>query len=169
MRPRAALPFLFFCLLTLVAIADVGAQSCGEIGGDYCSQNGSCPAGRHSLGSTYDCNPCCVTNQPSGPSCGALGGNYCSQGNNCPPGYANLGWTWDCNRCCLQGGQGMSGRYYTYSLADTNFSAIWGRGISSSDYNTYGHQYREATTIRSPSGRTATASGTAHFTHHEHK
>ncbi len=132
-------------------------QSCGEVGGDYCSQTGSCPAGRHSLGQTNDCNPCCRTNEPSGPSCGALGGNYCSQTGSCPAGYANLGGTWDCVRCCLRGGQSMSGVYYRYSDGGTNFSYIWGRGVTSSDYNTYGHQFRAVTTLTSPHGRSATA------------
>src|SRR5262249_33739621 len=126
------------------------AQTCGEIGGDWCSQDGSCPAGRHSLGQTSDCRPCCQTNEPTGPSCGELGGNYCSTTAGCPAGYANLGATWDCTRCCLQGGAGMSGVYYKYSDGGTNFSYIWGRGITSSDYNTYGHQYREVTTLTSP-------------------
>jgi len=134
------------------------AQSCGEIGGDWCSQTGSCPAGRHSLGRTSDCNPCCRTNEPSGPSCGELGGNYCSPTSSCPAGYANLGSTWDCTRCCLRGGQGMSGVYYRYSDGGTSFSYIWGRGVTSSDYNTYGHQFRAVTTLTSPHGRSATVS-----------
>src|SRR5262249_31340246 len=86
-------------------------------------------------------------------SCGELGGNYCSQTTSCPGGYANLGATWDCAPCCLRGGQGMSGVYYRYSDGGTNFSYIWGRGITSSDYNTYGHQFRAVTTLTSPRGR----------------
>jgi hypothetical protein len=139
--------------------AVLAAQTCGEIGGDWCSQNGACPVGRHSLGETQDCRPCCQTNAPSGPSCGELGGNYCSQTTSCPAGYVSLGSTWDCNRCCLQGGRGMSGNYYKYSDGGTNFSIIWGRGITSSDYNTYGHQFREVTTLTSPHGRIVTLSG----------
>jgi hypothetical protein len=138
------------------AAAPLEAQSCGEIGGDWCSQTGSCPAGRHSLGRTSDCNPCCRTNEPSGPSCGELGGNYCSQTSSCPAGYASLGTTWDCTRCCLRGGPSMSGVYYRYSNGGTNFSYIWARGITSSDYNTYGHQFRAVTTLTSPHGRSAT-------------
>jgi hypothetical protein len=72
------------------------AKSCGEMGGDYCSQSNSCPGGYDSLGKSYDCAPCCR----KGPSCGALGGNYCSQGGSVPAGYENLGVTWDCNPCC---------------------------------------------------------------------
>ena len=37
----------------------VPGQSCGSIGGDVCSQDGTCPSGTTSLGDTYDCKPCC--------------------------------------------------------------------------------------------------------------
>src|SRR5712691_9438464 len=80
------------------------AQSCGELGGDYCSQSGGCPEGYDSLGATYDCNPCCRQQPPPdpGPSCGAVGGDYCSQSGGCPEGYDSLGATYDCNPCCRQ-------------------------------------------------------------------
>lgn len=101
-------------------------QSCEAMGGDYCSQSGSCPAGSDSLGQSADCNPCCRTCASSGcpadscgwqldncgntiwcgsclPSCGAMGGDYCSQSGSCPPGYDNLGQSWDCTPCCRQG------------------------------------------------------------------
>ncbi len=61
----------------------------------------------------------------------------------------------------------MTGSVYTYSASGTDFSILWGRGITDSDYNTYGHQYRETTTIRSPRGRTATASGSRSTSHSE--
>ncbi|HSN56112.1 MAG TPA: hypothetical protein VLT32_15665 [Candidatus Sulfomarinibacteraceae bacterium] len=70
--------------------------SCGETGGDYCSQTGSCPAGYASLGSTYDCGPCCRSLD----SCGEMGGNYCSQTGSCPAGYNSLGASFDCSPCC---------------------------------------------------------------------
>ena len=101
------------------------APSCGEMGGDYCSQTGSCPGGYNSLGASNDCNPCCKTKPctstgcPAGscgwrtdncgtsiycgecaPTCGAMGGDYCSQNNGCPGGYSNLGQSSDCKRCC---------------------------------------------------------------------
>jgi hypothetical protein len=74
--------------------------SCGAIGGDYCG-SGGCPTGYDSLGTTYDCNPCCKSQPPPdpGPSCGAIGGDYCGSGG-CPAGYAALGSTYDCNPCC---------------------------------------------------------------------
>src|SRR5712691_5728828 len=43
------------------------AQSCGAVGGDYCSQSGGCPEGYDSLGATYDCNPCCRQQPPPPP------------------------------------------------------------------------------------------------------
>jgi hypothetical protein len=70
--------------------------SCGELGGDYCSQWGYCPTGYDDLGVTWDCNPCCH----QGPACGAIGGDYCSQSGSCPAGYDSLGGTWDCHPCC---------------------------------------------------------------------
>jgi hypothetical protein len=76
--------------------------SCGELGGDYCSQSGACPAGRSSLGQTHDCNPCCASEPPPDPglSCEGLGGNYCSHTGACPAGHDTLGQTPDCNPCC---------------------------------------------------------------------
>jgi hypothetical protein len=71
-------------------------SSCGQMGGNYCSQGGSCPGGYDSLGRSTDCQTCCR----QGPSCGARGGNYCSQNGSCPAGYGDLGQTWDCNHCC---------------------------------------------------------------------
>jgi len=87
-------------LATLAGTAPAEAQSCGEIGGDYCSQNGLCPGGYYSLGGTYDCHPCCK----AGPSCGGIGGDYCSQSGGCPPGYESFGQTYDCNPCCKSRG-----------------------------------------------------------------
>jgi len=53
---------LLACALLLASTStDLRAQSCGAIGGDYCSQNGSCPAGFDALGLTSDCKPCCKT------------------------------------------------------------------------------------------------------------
>ncbi|MGH9462100.1 MAG: hypothetical protein ACRD1X_12835, partial [Vicinamibacteria bacterium] len=79
--------------------SSAAAQSCGEIGGDYCSQSGSCPTGYDSLGSSSDCSPCCVREQepPPGPSCGQMGGDYCSQTGSCPAGYDSLGSSSDCS------------------------------------------------------------------------
>jgi hypothetical protein len=71
-------------------------QSCGQMGGDYCSQWGGCPPGYDSLGVSSDCHPCCR----QGPSCGAVGGNYCSQDGSCPDDAEDLGRTHDCNHCC---------------------------------------------------------------------
>ena len=72
------------------------------MGGDYCSQTGSCPAGYDSLGPSNDCSPCCLQQPPAGPSCGELGGDYCSQTGSCPAGYDSLGFSNDCGPCCLQ-------------------------------------------------------------------
>lgn len=88
-------------LALFIALAwpsQAGAQSCGQAGGDYCSQSGGCPRGYDSLGTTYDCNPCCER----GPSCGAIGGDWCSQTGSCPGGYQSLGGTYDCNPCCRE-------------------------------------------------------------------
>ena len=76
--------------------------SCGELGGDHCSQSGSCPDSYDSLGTTYDCDPCCKQQPLPGPSCGELGGDHCSQSGSCPDGYDSLGTTYDCNPCCKQ-------------------------------------------------------------------
>ncbi len=70
-------------------------QSCGAMGGDHCSQSGSCPGGYESLGVSNDCRACCRR----GPSCGELGGTHCGQGGDVPDGYESLGATWDCNPC----------------------------------------------------------------------
>jgi hypothetical protein len=71
-------------------------QSCGAIGGNWCSSNGLCPAGYISLGETFDCHPCCQ----SGPSCGAIGGDHCTNTGVCPAGTHSIGVTYDCNPCC---------------------------------------------------------------------
>ncbi len=39
--------------------SDPSEMSCGELGGNYCSQEGFCPDGASDLGVTTDCNPCC--------------------------------------------------------------------------------------------------------------
>lgn len=91
----------------LAASGSPTAQSCGEIGGTYCSQTGACPAGFGSLGSTFDCNPCCQE-ASQGPSCGEKGGDYCSQSGTCPAGFSSLGTTFDCSPCCKQMPQGPS-------------------------------------------------------------
>ena len=73
--------------------------SCGELGGDYCSQTNACPSGYDDLGPSDDCAACCR----EGSSCGQFGGDYCSQSNSCPPGYDALEETFDCKTCCEQG------------------------------------------------------------------
>jgi hypothetical protein len=70
--------------------------SCGEMGGDYCSQTGGCPSGYTSLGMSYDCGPCCQ----SLATCGAMGGDHCSQTTVCPAGFNPLGPSFDCATCC---------------------------------------------------------------------
>ncbi len=82
--------------LSMALTPDAAAQSCGEIGGTYCSQTGSCPGGFGSLGGTFDCSPCCVELE----SCGAIGGDYCSQTGSCPSGFTSLGASNDCSPCC---------------------------------------------------------------------
>ena len=72
--------------------------TCGAMGGNYCSQTGSCPSSYDSLGNSSDCSPCCKA-KPL-PSCGAMGGSYCSQTGSCPSGYNSLGKSSDCNTCC---------------------------------------------------------------------
>lgn len=72
--------------------------SCGALGGDYCSQTGSCPSGYDSLGNSSDCSPCCKPSPQ--PSCGAMGGDYCSQTGSCPANYTSLGGSSDCSACC---------------------------------------------------------------------
>ncbi len=99
MKPRLLVGSLTLLVVVVVLAIPAYAQSCGDLGGDYCSSSGSCPAGYNSLGPTYDCNPCCQ----SRPSCGALGGNYCSPSGSCPPGYSSLGPSYDCVTCCQSG------------------------------------------------------------------
>lgn len=47
-------------------ITTTSGQSCGAMGGSYCSNDGSCPAGTHSVGNSIEpppnanCTPCCV-------------------------------------------------------------------------------------------------------------
>lgn len=86
----------------LAAAPQEDGPSCGELGGDHCSKSGGCPAGYESLGSTFDCNPCCKTQPPPdpGPSCGSMGGDHCSQSGACPGDHTSLGSTYDCNPCC---------------------------------------------------------------------
>jgi hypothetical protein len=85
-----------------------GGLSCGEMGGDFCSQSSTCPFGYASLGFSYDCNPCCRQNSapptptPSGLSCGEMGGDYCSQNGTCPGGFRSLGSSYDCKPCCKE-------------------------------------------------------------------
>ena len=138
-------------LVILGHAAPAGAQSCGELGGDYCSQTGGCPGGYNSLGQTLDCNPCCQ----SGPSCGAIGGNWCSQSGSCPPGYQSLGQTYDCNPCCQQGVQGTM----NFSIfIDSWMTAGYIYGSSNVIDNSSGcshFNYRTFTDLRSPSGRYA--------------
>jgi hypothetical protein len=71
--------------------------SCGEMGGEYCSQSNGCPGNYpEALGRSWDCAQCCAR----GPSCGEAGGSWCSQDGSCPDGRGSLGRTWDCDPCC---------------------------------------------------------------------
>lgn len=149
---------LLIALLFSSALPQVArAQSCGEAGGDYCSQSGSCPANHISLGATYDCNPCCQFVQ-QGPSCGDLGGNWCSQSGGCPSGYDSVGTTYDCNPCCRQRPQGtMSFSVYTTSsLGSANLTA-YTSVIDHSSGCTHAN-YTTGITLISPSGRQAQGS-----------
>ncbi len=40
-------------------VCDYPTQTCGEMGGDHCGTEATCPRGHASLGKTLDCNPCC--------------------------------------------------------------------------------------------------------------
>lgn len=134
--------------------APAAAQSCGEIGGDYCSQSGSCPSGFESLGQTYDCNPCCREVE-QGPSCGEVGGNWCSQTGSCPSGYDSLGQTYDCRPCCRQRSQGQMS-FSVYNGGSVSNGVVYAN--SSVIDNSWGctHSgYWTSATIRSPSGRSA--------------
>ncbi len=53
---------------------------------------------------------------------------------------------------------GQMGYCYTYSDSCTDFTYHFGSGVTEIDYNTYGHQARVDTTLRSPRGRVAFAS-----------
>jgi len=141
-------------LVLILAFAQPSvAQSCGQAGGNYCSQSGSCPAGYSSLGQTWDCNPCCL----QGPSCGALGGNWCSGTGSCPGGYSSLGRTYDCNPCCKQQNQSQM----NFSVhTDTGYTQGWVYGNSSVIDLSWGcnhSNYATRTTIYSPSGRSSPA------------
>lgn len=151
-RTRGRL-LLALAALTLGAV-ESRAQSCGEVGGDYCSQSGVCPQGHTSLGQTYDCNPCCQE-VSQGPSCGALGGNWCSQSGGCPSGYDSLGGTYDCNPCCRQRNQGQMS-FSVYTVGSVSGGVVY--ASSSVVDNSWGcaHSgYSTSTKITSPCGRTA--------------
>lgn len=160
-----ALPILV--LLSTGAVRIASAQSCGELGGDYCSQSGGCPSGYNSLGGTWDCNPCCQS-VPQGPSCGEAGGDWCSQSGGCPSGYNSLGQTWDCHPCCRQAppppppppppGRMSFSVYSDHSLSWSGDATVYGyssvidnsSGCSHSNYST-------TTRLLSPSGRQASS------------
>lgn len=153
-RVLAALSLLFL----LSSVRTASTQSCGEAGGDYCSQSGACPSGYNSLGNTWDCHPCCRS-APQGPSCGAIGGDWCSQSGGCPSGYDSLGTTYDCHPCCKQRAQGqMSFSVNTGASISQDLSYLYASstvidyswGCSHSSYST-------RVTIYSPSGRVASS------------
>ena len=51
--------------------SSASGQSCGELGGTYCSDTFGCPPGFVSLGGTYDCNTCCQEEPPPAPRAGS--------------------------------------------------------------------------------------------------
>jgi YD repeat-containing protein len=53
-------------------VATAPGPSCGELGGEHCSDTGACPNGFSSLGPTFDCDACC----DALPTCSQAGG-YC--------------------------------------------------------------------------------------------
>ena len=112
MVKRLVLFFAGVFVLSLGSVSGFSAtpappQSCGAIGGNYCSQTGSCPFGFESLGATFDCNPCCQE-AAAAPSCGEMGGDYCSQTGSCPSGFTSLGDSSDCSPCCKEVDPGPS-------------------------------------------------------------
>ncbi len=148
-----ALPVLLLFNLVLASGAPVAAQSCGELGGDLCSQSGGCPALYTSLGQTWDpCNPCC---QHQGPSCGEAGGDWCSQTGQCPAGSDSLGQTYDCNPCCRQHPQGQM-NFTVYTGGGMSGGNVYANSsvIDNSSGCTHSAYWTQAT-IRSPSGRSA--------------
>jgi hypothetical protein len=141
----------------LVSAKAALAQSCGDIGGDYCSQSGGCPGGYDNLGQTYDCNPCCREQQQQGPSCGAIGGDYCSQSGSCPGGYDNLGQTYDCNPCCdyrQQQGQ-MSFSVYADATVDSGGMITMWTNVEDHSSGCNHSGYSITARIVSPTGRVA--------------
>lgn len=148
-------------LLVWLALTALGApssaQSCGEIGGDYCSQSGSCPAGYDNLGYTYDCSPCCQ----QGPSCGAIGGNWCNQGGGCPSGYDSLGQTYDCNHCCVENGQGQGQMSFSvYNTGGVYQNLVYATSTVIDNSTGCDHiNYSTTTTLSSPFGSWASGVG----------
>jgi hypothetical protein len=122
--------------------------SCGELGGDYCSQSGACPPSHTSLGETWDCNPCC---QSSGPSCGELGGDYCSQSGSCPANHNDLGHTRDCHPCC-QSQPSMNPSGSSYSGTAIGGSTYYATGITDARSSCGCHQSSVAVNISAPWG-----------------
>jgi hypothetical protein len=108
-------------------------RSCGQLGGDTCSGSSTCPSGTTSVGESWDCAACCLTDSTPPPppeptcdphtqpypdwkekdgvclrSCGQLGGDHCSA-SSCPTGTTPVGDSWDCAACCLTGSPPSSG------------------------------------------------------------
>jgi hypothetical protein len=66
MKSRIALVTVTAGVILGVSLEPASAQSCGELGGNYCSQSGACPSGSTNLGQSFypptqlECNPCCA-------------------------------------------------------------------------------------------------------------
>lgn len=81
--------------------------NCGQIGGNYCSRSGTCPAGYSSLGNTSDCRPCCRSGVSGGGGSGTTScGIKCSQ--------------YGCNGCSCNSQGNQNNNYYWYSLGPSS-------------------------------------------------
>jgi hypothetical protein len=108
----------------LASAVSAQAQSCGELGGDYCSQGGACPAGYTSLGQSYTtesqwidewCETCqrvCDSCQDCWTNCDEDGNCWdecteveCNCRDECSQRICGGHWAYEqvneCNPCCV--------------------------------------------------------------------
>jgi hypothetical protein len=125
-------------------------MSCGEMKGNYCSQEGVCPNTGTPLGQSRDCPACCDL-----PTCGELGGNYCSQDGNFPSGSTVFGISSDCLLCGWAPPPPPEPAYTcTTTIRDVNGNAVAGKPVHFALYsdNYPGPQITADTKYTGPDG-----------------
>ncbi len=87
-----------------------GGQSCGAMGGEYCSgAAGSCPGGYDSLGQSSDCAACCNLVDPCADPATHSHSGSCGSSDSCGHVFGTPSDCWSCGNGVCEGGESASG------------------------------------------------------------